>query len=83
MEGDARYDETWREYYSLVQRSGGVITQTLLREAMRTHQTLITTMMLRRGAVKDAMLCGTSGAFSGHVQPCAQGYRPMAGHVYA
>ena len=64
FESDARYEETWREYYGLVRRSG--VTQTLAREAMRTHPTLIAAMLLRRGAV-DAMLCGTSGAFSGHL----------------
>src|SRR2546430_3752615 len=64
LEGDARYEETWREYYSLVRRSG--VTQALAREAMRTRPTLIAAMLLRRGNV-DAMLCGTSGAFSGHL----------------
>jgi malate dehydrogenase (oxaloacetate-decarboxylating)(NADP+) len=42
------------------------VTQALAREAMRTRPTLIAAMLLRRGAV-DAMLCGTSGAFSGHL----------------
>src|SRR4249919_2491031 len=64
FDSDARYEETWREYYGLARRSG--VTQTLAREAMRTHPTLIAAMLLRRGAV-DAMLCGTSGAFSGHL----------------
>ena len=47
----------------LVRRSG--VTQTLARETMRTHPTLIAAMLLRRGAV-DAMLCGTS-TFSAHL----------------
>jgi malate dehydrogenase (oxaloacetate-decarboxylating)(NADP+) len=76
LEGDARYDETWREYYSLVRRSG--VTQTLAREAMRTHPTLIAAMMLRRGAV-DAMLCGTSGAFWGHLNHVLKVIGPRQG----
>ena len=80
FDSDARYEETWREYYSLVRRSG--VTQTLAREAMRTRPTLIAAMLLRRGAV-DAMLCGTSGALLRPSQRCAQGYRPKAGRVYA
>jgi malate dehydrogenase (oxaloacetate-decarboxylating)(NADP+) len=64
FENDASYEDTWREYYNLVRRSG--VTQALAREAMRTRPTLIGAMLLRRGAV-DAMLCGTSGAFSGHL----------------
>ena len=74
LEGDARYDETWREYYSLVRRSG--VTQTLAREAMRTHPTLIAAMML--GAV-DAMLCGTSGAFWGHLNHVLKVIGPRQG----
>ena len=76
LEGDARYEETWREYYSLVRRSG--VTQTLAREAMRTHPTLIAAMMLRRGAV-DAMLCGTSGAFWGHLNHVLKVIGPRQG----
>ena len=64
FENDASYEDTWREYYNLVRRSG--VTQALAREALRTRPTLIAAMLLRRGAV-DAMLCGTSGAFSGHL----------------
>jgi malate dehydrogenase (oxaloacetate-decarboxylating)(NADP+) len=76
FESDARYEETWREYYSLVRRSG--VTQTLARETMRTHPTLIAAMMLRRGAV-DAMLCGTSGAFSGHLNDVLKVIGPRQG----
>ena len=80
LESDARYEESWREYYSLVRRSG--VTQTLAREAMRTHPTLIAAMLLRRGAV-DAMLCGTSGAFSGHLNYVLKVIGPASGRVYA
>ena len=64
FENDRRYEESWREYYDLVRRSG--VTQTLAREGMRNRSTLIAAMLLRRGDV-DAMLCGTSGAFAEHL----------------
>jgi malate dehydrogenase (oxaloacetate-decarboxylating)(NADP+) len=76
FDSDARYEETWREYYSLARRSG--VTQTLAREAMRTRPTLIAAMLLRRGAV-DAMLCGTSGAFSGHLNDVLKVIGPRQG----
>jgi hypothetical protein len=38
FENDASYEDTWREYYNLVRRSG--VTQALAREAMRTRPTL-------------------------------------------
>ena len=49
FESDARYEDTWREYYRLVRRAG--VTQTLAKEAMRNRSTLIATMLLRRGDV--------------------------------
>jgi malate dehydrogenase (oxaloacetate-decarboxylating)(NADP+) len=64
FENDARYDESWHEYYRLTRRAG--VTQALAREAMRNRTTLITAMLLRRGDV-DCMLCGTSGAFYDHL----------------
>src|SRR5512132_2962684 len=64
FESDARYEDTWREYYRLVRRDG--VTQTLAKEAMRNRSTLIAAMLLRRGDV-DSMLCGTSGAFYDHL----------------
>ena len=45
---------------------------------MRTHPTLIAAMLLRRGAV-DAMLCGTSGAFSGHLNHVLKVIGPRQG----
>jgi malate dehydrogenase (oxaloacetate-decarboxylating)(NADP+) len=64
LENDPRYEEFWREYYSLTRRAG--VTQALAREAMRNRSTLIAAMLLRRGDV-DCMLCGTSGAFYHHL----------------
>ncbi|MBV8324456.1 MAG: NADP-dependent malic enzyme [Hyphomicrobiales bacterium] len=75
FESDARYEDTWREYYGLVRRAG--VTQTLAKEAMRNRSTLIAAMLLRRGDV-DCMLCGTSGAFYDHLNYVCQaiGLRP-------
>ena len=64
FESDRRYEESWRDYYGLVRRSG--VTQALAREGMRNRSTLIAAMLLRRGDV-DAMMCGTSGAFAEHL----------------
>jgi malate dehydrogenase (oxaloacetate-decarboxylating)(NADP+) len=64
FETDARYDQSWRDYYALMRRAG--VTPTLAREAMRNRSTLIAAMLLRRGDV-DCMLCGTSGAFYDHL----------------
>ena len=75
FENDARYEDTWREYYGLVRRAG--VTQTLAKEAMRNRSTLIAAMLLRRGDV-DCILCGTSGAFYDHLNYVCQviGLRP-------
>src|SRR5262249_21244648 len=64
FETDSRYEESWRDYYSLMRRGG--VTPALAREAMRNRSTLIAAMLLRRGDV-DCMLCGTSGAFYDHL----------------
>jgi malate dehydrogenase (oxaloacetate-decarboxylating)(NADP+) len=76
FENDARYEETWREYYNLVRRQG--VTQALAQEAMRTRTTVIAAMLLRRGDV-DAMLCGTSGAFLDHFNHVRQVIGPRQG----
>ena len=64
FETDARYDQSWRDYYALMRRAG--VTPALAREAMRNRSSLIAAMLLRRGDV-DCMLCGTSGAFYDHL----------------
>ena len=52
------------EYYELMRRKG--VTLAMAREAMRSQQTLIAAMCLRRGYV-DAMLCGTRGTYMEHL----------------
>jgi malate dehydrogenase (oxaloacetate-decarboxylating)(NADP+) len=69
FESDPRFDEAWRNYYAVVRRSG--VTPMLAREAMRKQSSVIAAMLLRRGDV-DAMLCGTSGAFTNHLEAVRQ-----------
>ena len=80
FETDARYEETWRDYYQLVRRDG--VTEAMAKDAMRNRSTLIAAMLLRRGDV-DSMLCGTSGAFYEHLQYVSQaiGPRRRCAHV--
>jgi len=73
---DARYEETWRDYYQLVRRDG--VTEAMAKDAMRNRSTLIAAMLLRRGDV-DSMLCGTSGAFYDHLHYVCQAIGPRQG----
>jgi malate dehydrogenase (oxaloacetate-decarboxylating)(NADP+) len=52
FETDARYEETWRDYYQLLRRDG--VTEAMAKDAMRNRSTLIAAMLLRRGDV-DSM----------------------------
>ncbi len=54
-----------QEYYQLMKRRG--VTVAMAREAMRSQQTLIAAMFLRRGYV-DAMLCGIRGTYGEHLK---------------
>ncbi|MGE0855741.1 MAG: NADP-dependent malic enzyme, partial [Hyphomicrobiaceae bacterium] len=53
------------EYFELMKRSG--VTLAMAREKMRSRQTLIAAMYLRRGYV-DAMLCGMRGTYEEHLR---------------
>jgi malate dehydrogenase (oxaloacetate-decarboxylating)(NADP+) len=53
-----------QEYYELMRRKG--VTLAMAREEMRSRQTLIAAMYLRRGFV-DAMLCGLRGTYDEHL----------------
>jgi malate dehydrogenase (oxaloacetate-decarboxylating)(NADP+) len=64
-ESDPRYPEYWRLLHSLMERRG--VTPELARELTRTRTTVIGSLMLRRGEA-EAMLCGTSGAYSQHLR---------------
>ena len=65
-----------REYYELMKRAG--VTMAMAREEMRSRQTLIGAMYLRRGYV-DGMLCGMRGTFDEHLQYVCRVIGPRAG----
>ncbi len=58
--GDPRFDLYWKTYHGLVERKG--ITPDAARTLVRTRNTIIAALMLRRGDA-DAMLCGVSGRY--------------------
>lgn len=78
---DPRYKELWQEYHRLLGRGG--VTPSLAKLRMRADTTLIGSMLLRRGDV-DAMICGTQGQLSRHLQHVNDviGLRPNA-HCFA
>jgi malate dehydrogenase (oxaloacetate-decarboxylating)(NADP+) len=61
---DARYEDLYRDYYSLMERNG--ISLEDARLALRRSRTLIGSMLIRRGDA-DAMLCGMSGSYGVHL----------------
>ncbi len=63
-ENDPRFREYWELYRSLMAREG--ITPDAAKAAVRRSNTLISTLMLRRGEA-DAMLCGLNGRFDAHL----------------
>ena len=65
-----------REYFEMMKRSG--VTLAMAREEMRSRQTLIAAMYLRRGYV-DAMLCGMRGTFDEHLRYVSCAIGPRAG----
>ncbi len=64
-EDDPRYRECWEEYHQLMGRDG--ITPEAAKTALRRSNTLIASMLVRRGEA-DAMLCGLVGRFDGHFE---------------
>ncbi|MCC7228222.1 MAG: NADP-dependent malic enzyme [Burkholderiaceae bacterium] len=59
-EDDARFTESWTEYYKLKGREG--VTPTIARGMVRKHNTLIGALLVRRGDA-DAMLCGLTSRY--------------------
>jgi malate dehydrogenase (oxaloacetate-decarboxylating)(NADP+) len=57
-DSDPRYKELWQEYHELRGRQG--ITPEIAKQRLRSDNTLIGCMLLRRGDV-DGVLCGTVG----------------------
>ncbi|MFN3867816.1 MAG: NADP-dependent malic enzyme [Hyphomicrobiaceae bacterium] len=65
-----------REYYELMKRAG--VSMAMASEEMRSRQTLIAAMYLRRGYV-DAMLCGMRGTFDEHLTYVTRTIGPRSG----
>jgi malate dehydrogenase (oxaloacetate-decarboxylating)(NADP+) len=63
-EGDPRYNDYWNFYLSLTERRG--VTPDSARTLVRTRNTLIASLMVRRGEA-DALICGTVGRFERHL----------------
>ena len=63
-DSDRRYKELWQEYHGLRGRQG--ITPEIAKQRLRSDNTLIGCMLLRRGEV-DAVLCGTVGKHAKHL----------------
>ncbi len=59
-EDDPRYRDYWTVYHELMGRRG--VSPDLARTVVRTQNTVIAALMLRRGEV-DAMICGVQGNF--------------------
>ncbi len=80
-DADPRYKELWQEYHGLRGRQG--ITPELAKQRLRSDNTLIGCMLLRRGDV-DAVLCGTVGKHVKHLNQVrdAIGLEPGA-HCFA
>jgi len=57
-DSDPRYKELWQEYHQMRGRQG--ITPEIAKQRMRSDNTLIGCMLLKRGDV-DGVLCGTVG----------------------
>ncbi len=59
-EDDPRYREYWTAYHELMGRKG--VSPDLARTVVRTQNTVIAALMLRRGEA-NAMICGVQGSF--------------------
>jgi len=65
QDSDPRYRELWSHYHALMERKG-VSVDYAKREVQR-RATLIGSLLLRLGHA-DGMICGTYGAFGGHLR---------------
>ncbi len=63
-ENDPRFREYWETYRGLMAREG--VTPDVAKAAVRRSNTLISTLMLRRGEA-DAMICGLVGRYDSHL----------------
>lgn len=60
-----RQEETWRDYYDVMKRSG--VTEEIARVTVRSRQTAIAALAVHRGDA-DAMICGVYGAYNRHLK---------------
>jgi malate dehydrogenase (oxaloacetate-decarboxylating)(NADP+) len=65
---DDRFNTYWKEYHRLMQRRGVIPEEA--KTTVRTNHTVVAALALRMGDA-DAMLCGSVGRFSGHLQSVA------------
>jgi malate dehydrogenase (oxaloacetate-decarboxylating)(NADP+) len=63
-ENDPRFREYWETYRGLMAREG--VTPDVAKAAVRRSNTLISSLMLRRGEA-DAMICGLVGRYEQHL----------------
>ena len=64
-ESDKRYKDYWQTYYTLCQRQG--ISPDAARHIIRTNNTAIASVMVRRGEA-DTMICGTYSQYRSHLK---------------
>jgi malate dehydrogenase (oxaloacetate-decarboxylating)(NADP+) len=64
-EDDPRFREYWEDYHRVMGREG--ITPAMAKSALRRSNTLIGSMMVRRGDA-DALLCGLVGRYDHHLE---------------
>ncbi len=62
---DERYRDYWTHYHQIARRHGVSVPEA--QATLRTSPTVVGAMMLQRGDA-DAMLCGTVGRFSSHLE---------------
>jgi len=81
-ESDPRFREYWELYRGLMAREG--VTPEVAKAAVRRSNTLISSLMLRRGEA-DAMLCGLVGRYDAHLDHVRNviGRRPGASTMAA
>lgn len=65
IEQDERFQGYWSDYHHLRGRDG--VTPDKAKEVVRTVPTVVAALMLKRGET-DAMICGSIGPFTDHVQ---------------
>ncbi|WP_173981045.1 NADP-dependent malic enzyme [Magnetospirillum sp. UT-4] len=63
-EDDPRFNDYWKLYHGLMERSG--VSPEYARTVVRTRNTVIGSLMVRRGEA-DAMICGTIGRYDKHL----------------